>query len=139
MPTAAIDREEMPLLRQLDLLLLAAALPLFLIAGWPMLGYAVVAGTWLAIRGVELLLVRRTRGALESGNRLRAMGLTAASGLMRAWVIVLAVLLVGIVDKDAGLAAALLALAIFSIHFATNLITNLRADAAAANNQKVAR
>ena len=40
MPTAAIDREAMPLLRQLDLVLLAAALPLFLIAGWPMLGYA---------------------------------------------------------------------------------------------------
>lgn len=138
MPTDAIDREAMPLLRQLDLLLLAAALPLFLIAGWPMLGYAVVAGAWLAVRGAELLLARRTHESLESGNRLRAMGLTAASGLMRAWVIVLAVLVAGVVDHDAGLAAALLALPVFSIHFVTNIVTNMQADAAA-KSQKVAR
>ena len=119
----------MSLLRQIDLLALALALPLFLLAGWSMLGYAVVAGAWLAIRGLELLLVRRTHGALASGNRLTAMGLTAASGLMRAWLIVLAVLLVGLADKDAGLAAALLALVVFSIHFATNVITKLSAEA----------
>ena len=129
MPTAAIDREEMPLLRQLDLVLLAAALPLFLIADWPLLGYAVAAVAWLVIRGLELLLTRRTQGALASGDRRTAMGLTAASGLMRAWLIVFAVLLVGLVDKDAGLAAALLALVIFSVHFATNFITNLLHDA----------
>jgi hypothetical protein len=115
----------MPLLRQIDLLALLLALPLFVLAGWPMVGYAVVAGAWLAIRGLELLLVRRTQGALASGNRLTAMGLTAASGLMRAWLIVLAVLVVGLIDRDAGLAAALLALVVFSIHFATNVMTKL--------------
>ncbi len=135
MPTAAIEREEMPLLRQLDLLLLAAALPLFLIAGWPMLGYAVVAGAWLAIRGLELLLTRRTQGAIETGDRRTAMGLIAATGLMRAWLIVLAVLLVGLADKDAGLAAALLALVVFSIHFAINFFGNLFSEA----EQKAAR
>jgi ABC-type methionine transport system permease subunit len=137
MPTAAIDREASPLLRQLDLVALAVALPVFLIAGWPMLAYAVVAGVWLGIRGVELLLLRRTRNAIEDRNRLRVMGLTAASGLMRAWVIVLAVLLVGIADKDAGLAAALLALVVFSLHFATNLITNSARDAAAQREGQV--
>jgi hypothetical protein len=129
MPTAAINREEMPLLRQLDLLLLAAALPVFLIAGLPMLAYGVVAVVWLVIRGLELVVARRTQGALAAGDRRTAMGLTAASSLGRAWLILLAVLLVGLTaDRDTGLAAAVLALGVFSIHFATNVITNFLAD-----------
>ena len=73
MPTAA-NREEMPLLKQLDLLLLAAALPVFLIAGLPMLAYGVVAAVWLVIRGLELAVARRTQGALAAGDRRRATG-----------------------------------------------------------------
>jgi hypothetical protein len=119
----------MPLLRQLDLLLLVAALPVFLIAGLPMLGYAVVAVVWLLIRGLELVVARRTQGALAAGDRRTALGLTAASSLGRAWLIVFAVLLVGLVDRDAGLAAAVLALGVFSIHFATNVITSFLDDA----------
>jgi hypothetical protein len=119
----------MPLLRQLDLLLLVAALPVFLIAGLPMLGYAVVAVVWLLIRGLELVVGRRTKGALAAGDRRTALGLTAASSLGRAWLIVFAVLLVGLVDRDAGLAAAVLALGVFSIHFATNVITSFLDDA----------
>jgi hypothetical protein len=119
----------MPLLRQLDLLLLVAALPVFLIAGLPMLGYAVVAVVWLLIRGLELVVARRTQGALAAGDRRTALGLTAASSLGRAWLIVFAVLLVGLVDRNAGLAAAVLALGVFSIHFATNVITSFLDDA----------
>jgi hypothetical protein len=130
MPTAAINRQEMPLLRQLDLLLLAAALPVFLIAGLPMLAYAVVAVVWLVIRGVELVVGRRTKASLAAGDRRTAIGLTAATSLGRAWLILLAVLVVGLAtDRETGLAAAVLALCVFSIHFATNLITNFRDDA----------
>jgi hypothetical protein len=130
MPTAAINREEMPLLRQLDLLLLAVALPVFVIAGLPMAAYAVVAVVWLGIRAFELVVARRTKSALAAGDRRTALGLTAASSLGRAWLIVLAVLLVGLlVDRDAGLAAAVLALIVFSVHFATNVITSFLDDA----------
>ena len=38
----------MPALRHLDLVVLALALPLFLVAGFPMLGYAAGAVAWLA-------------------------------------------------------------------------------------------
>lgn len=136
MPTAAINREEMPLLRQLDLLLLAAALPVFLIADLPMLAYAVVAAVWLVIRGLELVVVRRTKSALAAGDRRTAIGLTAASSLGRAWTILLAVLVVGLADRDTGLPAAVLALGVFSLHFATNLITSFRDDA---HNQEQAQ
>jgi peptidoglycan/LPS O-acetylase OafA/YrhL len=118
----------MPLLRQLDLLLLAAALPVFLIAGVSMLAYGVVTAVWLVIRGLELVVARRTQGALAAGDRRTALGLTAASSLGRAWLILLAVLIVGLADHDAGLPAALLALGVFSLHFATIVITNFRDD-----------
>jgi hypothetical protein len=120
----------MPLLRQLDLLLLAVALPVFLIAGLPMAAYAVVAVVWLGIRAFELVVARRTKSALAAGDRRTALGLTAASSLGRAWLIVFAVLLVGLlVDRDTGLAAAVLALIVFSVHFATNVITSFLDDA----------
>ena len=41
------------LVRYLDLVALAAALPLFLLADLPMLGYAVAAAAWLAQRGIN--------------------------------------------------------------------------------------
>jgi hypothetical protein len=121
----------MPVLRQFDLLLLALALPVFLIAGLPMLGYAVAAGVWLAARGIELLLARRVAGALERGDRRTALGTTAVSGLSRVWLIALAVLLVGLSDHEAGLAAALLSLLLFSVHMATRVLSNLLAGGGA--------
>ena len=43
----------MPALRYLDLIVLALALPIFLVAGWPMLGYAAGAVAWLAQRAIQ--------------------------------------------------------------------------------------
>ena len=57
------------LLRCLDLLVLALALPLFLIAGLPMLGYAAIAAAWLAQRGVNAFATRR---AVATGDRRAA-------------------------------------------------------------------
>ena len=55
-----------------DLALLALALPVFLLAGWPLLGYAVAAGAWLAQRGIQFAATRRARapiGAATAGRR----------------------------------------------------------------------
>ena len=43
----------MNVLRYLDLVLLAVALPVFLLAGLPMLGYAGAAVAWLLQRGIQ--------------------------------------------------------------------------------------
>ncbi|MGZ5336998.1 MAG: hypothetical protein ACXWDT_03040, partial [Solirubrobacterales bacterium] len=69
----------MPLLRQLDLLALALALPVFVLADLPMLGYAVAAGAWLVQKTVFLLAERRTRSALAEGERNTALGTLAAA------------------------------------------------------------
>ena len=55
-----------------DLALLALALPVFVLAGWPLLGYAVAAGAWLAQRGIQIAASRRVtraRSAATAGRR----------------------------------------------------------------------
>ena len=49
----------------------------FLVAGLPMLGYAVLAGVWLAGAAIEGYGYRRSRRELAEGNRRQAMGWVA--------------------------------------------------------------
>jgi hypothetical protein len=111
--------------KHVDLLVLAAALAVFVIGGLPLLGYAVAAAAWLAQRGVQVLATRRTAAELAAGNRQRAMGIVAATTLGRVWLMVTAVLLGGIVEREAGLAAAVLLLVLFTISFAAQGIVHL--------------
>jgi hypothetical protein len=109
-------------LRYGDLGLLAVALPVFLIAGWSLLGYAVAAGAWLLQRGIEVAAARRTSHALAAGDRRTAMGTLAATTLGRVWLVTLAILLVGLAEREAGLAAALLTLALVTIHLGSRFL-----------------
>ena len=98
------------LLRNADLALLLVALPVFLVAGLPMAGYAAAAAGWLAQRGLQHATETRLSRARERTTALRLVG---GSIVVRLWVVTLAVLLVGLlVDEDAGLAAAILAAAL---------------------------
>jgi hypothetical protein len=111
--------------KHVDLLALAAALAVFAIGGLPLLGYAVAAAAWLVQRGIQVLARRRSGEALAAGNRQRAMGLVAASTLGRVWLMVTAALLVGLADREAGLAATVLLLALFTISFAAQGLAHL--------------
>jgi hypothetical protein len=111
--------------KHVDLLALATALAVFVLGGLPLLGYAVAAAVWLAQRGVQILASRRARADLGEGNRQRAMGMVAATSLGRVWLMATAVLLVGIAEREAGLAAALLLLALFTVSFAAQGIAYL--------------
>jgi hypothetical protein len=103
------------LIRFADLALLALALPVFLVAGLPMAGYAVVAAAWLVQRAVLFAAERRVAASLAAGDRRAAVGVTAASALGRVWFVVLCVLLVGVLgDREDGLAAAVLAAILFT-------------------------
>jgi hypothetical protein len=115
-------------LRYIDLVLLAAALPVFIAADLPMTAYVVVALVWLAQHGVELLTDRAVRKAAARGDRRAAMGWVGATTLGRVWTIALAVLLVGVLDsKEAGLAAAVLAVVLFTVHLGGRLLAKLLA------------
>ena len=108
----------MTVLRWLDIAVLVVALPVFLAIDAPLLGYVVAGGAWLAGRGLHLLAERRANSVVAAGNRRGALGLMAAASLGRAWLVLLAVLVVGLADRDAGLAAAVLAVALFTAYFA---------------------
>ena len=123
----AARSERAPLaLRYADLILLALALPLFLIAGWPLLGYAVVAAAWIAQHALLALAESRTRQALASGDRRRALGIAGGSTLARLWLVTAPILAVGLVaDREDGLAAAVLAVALVTLHLASVAVTRL--------------
>jgi len=112
-------------LRYVDLVLLALALPAFIVAGWPLLGYAVAAAAWLIQRGIDALATRRVKSSMASGDRRTAMGVMGAATLGRVWLIALAVLLVGLAEREAGLAAALLSLALFTVFLGTRVVDRL--------------
>ncbi len=111
--------------RFLDLALLALALPVFLLGGLPMLGYAVAGAAWLLTRVIQLAAERQARGSLARGNRRSAMGAVALARLGRVWLVALAVLLVGIADRESGLAAAVLSAALFTTYLAAQGIAHL--------------
>jgi hypothetical protein len=111
--------------KHVDLLVLAAALAVFVLGGLPLLGYAIAAAAWLAQRGIQVLATRRVAAELAAGERHRAMGALAATMLGRVWLMVTAALLAGIVDREAGLAAAVLLAVLFTASFAAQGIAYL--------------
>ncbi|HEU5104943.1 MAG TPA: hypothetical protein VFU11_03805 [Solirubrobacterales bacterium] len=114
--------------KYVDLLALLIALAVFVIGDLPLLGYAVAAAAWLAQRGIHMLAQRRMKQELAAGNRQKAMGIVAATGLGRVWLMATSVLLVGIAEREAGLAAAILLLALFTLSFAAQGLTHLLDD-----------
>jgi hypothetical protein len=111
--------------KHVDLLVLAAAAVVFVIAGFPLLGYAAAAVAWLAQRGVQVLAQRRSNEALKAGNRQRAMGIIGATTLGRVWLMATVVLVVGIAQNDAGLSSAVLLAALFTISMGSSGIAYL--------------
>lgn len=106
------------MLRNLDILVLLAALPVFILVGAPIAGYLVVVAAWVAGRIGTELATRRRRQALAAGNRSAALGVTAFATMGRVWLLAGAILLVGLlVEREAGLAAAVFALVLVTVSF----------------------
>jgi hypothetical protein len=109
-----------------DLVVLLAALAVFVLADLPMIGYAATAAVWLAQRGIQVLAARRAQSELAAGERQRAMGIVAATTLGRVWLIATVVLVTGLLgDREDGLAAALLAVVLFTVSFAAQGLAHL--------------
>ena len=106
--------------KYVDLLVLAAALAVFVLGGLPMLGYAVAAAAWLAQRGHPGRSPPAASTAeLAAGKRQRAMGIVAATTLGRVWLMATAVLLAGC-SPSARTASPprLLVVVLFTVSFA---------------------
>jgi hypothetical protein len=119
-----------PLLRNADLLVLFVALPVFLVADISLWAWVAVAVAWIAQRVVNNILVRRAQQ--DGADVGREMNFVAVGVVSRAWLPGIAALLVGLLtEREVGLAAVILAIAVFTIHFITSLV--LRASSAPAS------
>jgi hypothetical protein len=111
--------------KYVDLVVLAASLAVFLLGGLPMLGFAAGAAAWLLQRGIQVVAARRAKAELAAGERRRAMGIVGATTLGRVWLMAAAVLIAGLVEREAGLAAAVLVAVLFTVSLAAQGIAHL--------------
>ena len=111
----------------LDLIVLALTLPVFLAAGFPVLGWVAGGGAWVAQRILCEVLERRARASEDIRT---VAGLTAGSMIARGWLVALAVFIVGVTtDNETGLAAAVLVIALFTVYFTANMVMRPFEDA----------
>lgn len=107
-------------LRYLDLVVALLVLPLFLLAGWPLAGWLTGAGTYAAQRAIGEYTARR---AAASDDARTTVGLMAGSMIGRGWLVALTIFAVGVtVGDEAGLAAAVLFIALFTVYFTMQMI-----------------
>jgi hypothetical protein len=99
-------------LKNVDVIALAVALVLFLVAGFPLLGWITGAGAWAVQRGINELAIRKANSAEDVRARV---GFLAGSMILRGWVVAGIIVAVGLGNSDAGLAAAVLFLAVFTL------------------------
>lgn len=99
-------------------IVLAVSLPLFLLAGWPIDGWAIGAVLWA---GSEALGAVLTRLRARTGN-LAAAGVAGFLMLFRAIAVMVVVFAVAVTDKWVGLAAALTYAAAYSAAFGLQLV-----------------
>jgi hypothetical protein len=105
--------------RVLDLVVLVLALPIFLAAGFPLLGWGATAGAWLVQRGIQTFLERRARA---SDDIRTVAGLITGSMLARGWLVALSIFGAGMIEREAGLAAAVLTIMLFTIYFTGHMV-----------------
>jgi hypothetical protein len=106
-------------LRYLDLAVLVVALPVFLLADIPFGAYLVGGAAWIVQRIVQVLLQRRLAASEDPRT---TVGIAAASMILRGWIVALAIFAVGLADNDAGVAAAVLVIVLFTVYFAAQFI-----------------
>jgi hypothetical protein len=110
----------MIVLRYLDLLLAALALPVFLLADLPLAGWLTGAGTYAAQRAIGEYTARR---AAASDDARTTVGLMAGSMIGRGWLVALTIFAVGAAtDSETGLSAAVLFIALFTVYFTMQMI-----------------
>jgi hypothetical protein len=108
------------ILRYLDLVLLALALPLFVLAGLPLIGYAAAAAAWLAQRGIQALTNAK---ANASEDPRTVVGVLAASMIGRGWLVAGSIFAVGLIaEREDGLAAAVLSIVLFTVYFSVQMV-----------------
>ena len=98
---------------------IALALPVFLVAGWPVEGWALGAVLWLAAQALGALLARLPLG----GGNLAAAGVRGIGMMFRAVAVMVVVIAVAASDAELGLSAGLLYALAYTLELDLSLAT----------------
>lgn len=111
-----VPRRLVPLLGAVAVLLLA--LPVFLVAGWPLAGWGIATVLWAGSQALGLLLARLKVG---DGN-LASSGVVAFGMMFRALAVMVVVLAVAVSDARLALAAVLLFALAYTMELGLSLL-----------------
>ena len=106
---------------------IALALPVFLVAGWPMQGWALAAVLWIASEIVALLLARLP----DSPDNLAAAGMRGIGTTSRALLVGVVLVIVTVSNETVGVAAAIVYALAFTAELAVGLATYFGGEAKA--------
>jgi hypothetical protein len=110
----------MAVVRYFDFVVLALALPVFVAADLPIAGYLTAAAAWGGQRAIQIYTTRRAQASRDPRT---VVGLMAGSMIARGWLVAGAIFIVGVADSSkAGLSAAVLSIALFTVYFTANMI-----------------
>jgi hypothetical protein len=97
----------------------ALALPVFAVAGWPLSGWGLAAVLWAAAQAFALLLARLPAGA----DNLAAAGMRGIGTTSRALLVGIPLVVATVADQRVGIAAA----AVYAVAFTVELLVGLAA------------
>jgi hypothetical protein len=97
---------------------IAAALPVYLVAGWRLEGWVLAATLWLASQAFGYLLLR-----LRTHGNLAAAGVAGVGMMTRAIAVMLVAFAVAVSDPKLGLAAALTYAFAYSVELGLSLVS----------------
>jgi hypothetical protein len=103
---------------------IALALPVFAVAGWPLAGWALAAVLWAGALVFSLLLARLSD---DPGN-LAAAGMRGIGTTSRALLVGVPLVAVTVSDESVGIAAAILYALAFTVELALGLMTYFGAE-----------
>jgi hypothetical protein len=100
-------------------LVIAVALPVFALAGWPLAGWAIAALLWFGAQALGLLLAR----VRPSPDNLAASGVLAFGMMGRVLVVLVVLVAVAASDARLGLAAALVYALAYTAELAVSVVS----------------
>jgi uncharacterized membrane protein YiaA len=106
---------------------IALALPIFLIAGWPLAGWALAAVLWLAALAFSLLLARLS----GDPDNLAAASMRGIGTTSRAFLAGIVLVAVTVSNEEVGASAAILYAVAFTVELVVGLATYFGGEAEA--------
>jgi hypothetical protein len=104
---------------------IALALPIFVVAGWPFSGWLLAAVLWIGALAFSLLLTRLP----NDPDNLAAAGMRGIGTGFRALLVGIPLVAVTVSDESVGIAAAVLYALAFGVELAVSLVTYFAAEA----------